>query len=148
VARIDRDYLNSHPIEELRVTNVDGLPVLLAQVASIERVDGQTIIARENNRRRITVRCDIIGRDQGGFVAEAQRRFDAEIKPKIPEGEAYRVSWLGMFENLARARKHFAVLIPFTIVVIFVLLLVTFRSPKAALLVLLAVPFACVGGVL
>ncbi len=108
--------------------------------------DGQTIIARENGRRRITVRCDIVGRDQGGFVAEAQRRFD-ERRSRCRDG--YRVSWLGMFENLARARRHFAIVIPITIALIYVLLLVvTFGSQRAALLLLLSVPFAFIGGVL
>src|SRR5262249_49177872 len=79
-----------------------GTPVPLSQVATTRIVDGQTLIARENGRRRITVRCDIVGRDQGGFVAEAQERFDEEIKPLVPQG--YRVGWLGMFENLDRAR--------------------------------------------
>ena len=83
----------------------------------------------------MTVRCDIVGRDQGGFVADAQDRFDEKIKPLLPEG--YHVSWLGMFENLARARTHFLVLIPITILLIYVLLWVTFSSQRAALLVLL-----------
>src|SRR5262249_53897339 len=83
-------------------------------------------------------------RDQGGFVAEAQDLFEQQIQ--VPEG--YRVSWLGMFENLERARKHFLILIPITIAVIYLLLWVTFNSQRAALLVLLAVPFACIGGVL
>jgi hypothetical protein len=116
----------------------------LAEVAKIEMVDGQTIVARENGVRRMTVRCDISGRDQGGFVAAAQRLFAEKIT--VPTG--YRVEWLGMFENLARARKHFLVLIPITIGLIFVLLWVTFGSPRAAVVVLLAVPFACIGGVL
>ena len=93
----------------------------------------------------MTVRCDISGRDQGGFVAEAQRALRPRRSP-CPTG--YRVEWLGMFENLARARKHFMVLIPITIGLIFVLLWVTFGSPRAAIVVLLAVPFACIGGVL
>ena len=92
----------------------------------------------------MTVRCDIAGRDQGGFVADAQQRFAEAIK--LPT--ATSVEWLGMFENLARARHHFLVLIPLTIGLIYVLFWVTFGSPRAALLVLLAVPFACIGGVL
>src|SRR5262249_1540672 len=114
------------------------------QVAKIEVVDGQTLIARENGRRRITVRCDIVGRDQGGFVSEAMERFAEQIQ--MPEG--YHEEWLGMFANLDRARKRFAILIPITIGLIYILLWVTFHSQKAALLVLLVVPFACIGGVL
>ena len=145
VSKFDRAYLSSpQAVGRLPVHTADGVPVPLSQVARIEVVDGQTLIARENSRRRMTVRCDIVGRDQGGFVAEAQDRFQEEIK--VPEG--YRVSWLGMFENLERARKHFLILIPITLAVIYGLLWVTFNSQRAALLVLLAVPFACIGGVL
>jgi cobalt-zinc-cadmium resistance protein CzcA len=130
----------------LPVHTADGVPVPLAQVAKIDVVDGQTIIARENGRRRITVRCDIVGRDQGGFVKEAQQKFDASIRPLLPAG--YRVGWLGMFENLERARNHFMLVIPITVALIFALLIVTFGSFRAALLLLLSIPFAFIGGVL
>jgi len=89
------------------------------------------------------VRADIVGRDQGGFVAEAQARLAAI---EIPRG--YRVSWLGMFENLARARTHFALVIPLTVALIYALLVMTFRSQAAALVLLLSVPFAFTGGAL
>jgi cobalt-zinc-cadmium resistance protein CzcA len=145
VAKFDRGFLSSpEAVGRLPVHTSDGTPVPLAQVARIEVVDGQTLIARENGQRRMTVRCDIVGRDQGGFVAEAQERFDGAVT--VPPG--YRVSWLGMFENLERARTHFLILIPVTIAVIYGLLWVTFGSQRAALLVLLAVPFACIGGML
>src|SRR5207249_11536636 len=100
----------------------EGVPVPLGQVAKIEVVDGQTLIAREGARRRITVRCDIVGRDQGGFVAEAQQRFAQEIEKDVPPG--YRAAWIGMFENLARARKHFMVVGPITIGLLFLMLVV------------------------
>lgn len=145
--KLDRAVINSpQAIGRIPVHTADGLPVPLAQVAKIEVADGQTTIARESGRRRLTVRCDIIGRDEGGFVAEAQRRFDAEIRRAMPSG--YRVAWLGMFENLARARDHFRLLIPATVAVIFLLLWATFQSLKAALLVVAGIPFACIGGVL
>src|SRR5208337_1761100 len=150
VAKLDRNVVTSaQAIGRLPVHTADGTPVPLAEVAKIEMVDGQTIVARENGVRRMTVRCDIRGRDQGGFVAAAQERFDEKVKAKeivVPNG--YRVEWLGMFENLARAREHFMILIPITIGLIFVLLWVTFGSPRAAIVVLLAVPFACIGGVI
>lgn len=147
VARLDRHLLTSPAaVGRLPVHTVDGQPVPLGQVTKIEVVDGQTIIARENGRRRMTVRCDIVGRDQGGFVKEAQALFDKEIAPQIPEG--YRVAWLGMFENLQRAQRHFAMVIPITVALIFILLLITFGSFKAATMLLLSVPFAFVGGIL
>lgn len=144
VAKIDRRIVTSpESIGRLPVHNVDGQPVPLAQVAKIAVVDGQTLIARENNRRRVTVRCDIVGRDQGGFVREAQAHFNQRIKPEVPAG--YRVGWLGMFENLQRATRHFLYLIPITAVLIFGMLLVTFGNIRCATLVLLGIPFACVG---
>lgn len=131
-------------IAELPVYAGNGVPVPLRQVATVELREGQTIIAREGGRQRLTVRCDIVGRDQGGFVAEAQRRF-AE---SIPLPRDVRVSWLGMFENLERARDHFAMLIPLSLGVVLVVLLIAFGSLRAALVLLLPVPFAVASGAL
>ena len=145
--KVDRYTANSPlAVGRLPVHTPEGQPVPLNQVAHIELVDGQTIIARENSRRRITVRCDIVGRDQGGFVREAQQRFEEQIQPQMPSG--YRVAWLGMFENLARARTHFLYLIPITAVLIFSLLVITFRSILSALLVIVGIPFACIGALI
>jgi cobalt-zinc-cadmium resistance protein CzcA len=145
VVKFAREYLRSpEAVGRLPVFNADGVPIPLAQLADIHLQDGQTIIAREGGRRRLTVRCDIVGRDQGGFVSEAQELFDKEIT--VPRG--YHVSWLGMFENLARARRHFGVLVPLTVALIYVLLVITFRSQRAALVVILSVPFAFMGGAL
>jgi cobalt-zinc-cadmium resistance protein CzcA len=145
VVKFGREYLRSpEAVGRLPVFNADGVPIPLAQLADIRLQDGQTIIAREGGRRRITVRCDIVGRDQGGFVAEAQGLFAQEIQ--VPR--EYHVSWLGMFENLARARQHFGMLIPVTIALIYVLLVITFRSQRAAGVVILSVPFAFMGGAL
>src|SRR5262249_23298373 len=91
-----------------------------------------------------TVRCDIVGRDQGGFVQEALDRFAREVT--LPAG--YRVEWLGMFENLARAAKHFLILIPTTIAIIFLVLIVAFGSFRAAFVLLLPTPFAFASGAL
>jgi len=125
----------------LPVFNDSGEAIPLAQIADIKVVDGQTLIARSNNKRRITVRCDIRKRAQGDFVAEAKKQFKQEFK--LPPG--YSVEWLGMFENLERARKHFGVLIPLTVAAVFLLLFVTFGSLRRAGLVLLTVPFAVIG---
>jgi cobalt-zinc-cadmium resistance protein CzcA len=144
VARFAKEVLRSPAaIGRLPVYNSNGIPIPLAQVAHIDIIDGQTLIARADGRRRLTVRTDIVGRDQGGFVADAQHLFKQDIV--VPSG--YRVAWLGMFENLQRAAQHFKVLVPSSIGVIFVLLLVTFGSLRASLSLLLAIPFAFVGGV-
>lgn len=145
VAKFGQAYTTSpEAIARLPIHTPDGVPVPLGQVAKISITDGQTLIAREGGRRRLTVRTDIVNRDQGGFVEDAQRAFAKEIK--APQG--YRVRWLGMFENLQRARTHFAIVIPITIVLIYILLYMTFVSHRAAILVICSVPFALVGGIL
>ncbi len=122
----------------------DGGRVPLAQLADIRVADGATIIARRENERQITVRTNIRGRDQGGFVAEAQARFTKAIP--LPPG--YRVIWGGQFENFDRARHRLALIIPVTIGIIFALLFITFGSALDAGLVLLNVPFSLAGGLI
>lgn len=143
VARVDRQLLTSaESVRRLPVYTKDGVPIPLSQVANFTLEDGQTMIARDSNRRRITVRSDIVGRDQGGFVAEAKQLFAKEIT--VPEGVTVR--WIGMFENLERASRHFLLVIPITIALIYGLLVLTFGTQREALLVLLSVPFAFIGG--
>jgi cobalt-zinc-cadmium resistance protein CzcA len=130
-------------IGDILVATKSGERVPLSQLANIQFVNGASIISRRENRRMMSVRTNIRGRDQGGFVADAQRRFDAQVK--LPEG--YSVDWGGQFENLARARRRLALILPLTIVVIFGLLFFTFGSMAEAGLVLLNVPFSLVGGI-
>ena len=122
----------------------DGGHVPLRDVASIQVRDSASIIARRENERQITVRTNILNRDQGGFVAEAQKRFAEQVK--LPPG--YRVTWGGQFENLDRARRRLFVILPVTIGIIFALLFFAFSSTSNALLVLINVPFSAVGGIL
>jgi heavy metal efflux system protein len=131
-------------IGTILVNTRDGGRVPLSQLAAIQTVSGASIIARRENRRQISVRTNIRGRDQGGFVADAQAQFAQRVT--LPEG--YRVEWGGQFENLARARRRLAVILPVTILVIFGLLFFTFGSTTYAGLVLLNVPFSLVGGIL
>ena len=125
------------------VSTRSGQRIPLSQLANIQVVNGASIIARRENRRMISVRCNIRGRDQGGFVADAQRQFDAHVT--LPPG--YSVDWGGQFENLARARRRLAFILPLTIAVIFGLLFFAFGSVGDAGLVLLNVPFSLVGGI-
>jgi cobalt-zinc-cadmium resistance protein CzcA len=138
-ARIDPTAIGA-----ILITTHDGGRIPLSQLAAIKVVSGATIIARRENRRQISVRTNIRGRDQGGFVEDAQQRFARAVK--LPGG--YRVEWGGQFENLARARRRLAFILPITIVVIFALLFFTFGSTTYAGLVLLNVPFSLVGGIL
>ncbi len=130
-------------IGDILIPTRDGGRVPLCQLADIRTAPGATIIARRENRRQISVRTNIRGRDQGGFVAEAQRRFESRVA--LPAG--YRVEWGGQFENLARARRRLAFILPLTIAAIFGLLFFTFGSATWAGVVLLNVPFSLVGGI-
>jgi cobalt-zinc-cadmium resistance protein CzcA len=130
-------------IAAVLVTTRDGGRIPLAQLADIRVVNGASIIARRENRRQISVRTNIRGRDQGGFVGDAQERFARAVR--LPEG--YRVEWGGQFENLSRARHRLAFILPVTILVIFSLLFFTFGSVTWAALVMLNVPFSLVGGI-
>lgn len=131
-------------IGDVLVPTREGGRVPLSQLAEIKVVNGASIIARRENQRQITVRTNIRGRDQGGFVADAQKRFAQAIH--LPNG--YEVTWGGQFENLQRAKKRLTVILPITIAIIFILLFFMFGSPKYAGLVMLNVPFSLVGGIL
>ena len=128
---------------QILVRTSDGAQVPLSQLADIRVVNGASIILRRENQRAIAVRMNIVNRDQGGFVAEAQERFAQEVH--LPSG--YQVYWGGQFENLDRARRRLYVIIPATIAIIFGLLFIAFGSATNASLVLLNVPFSVVGGV-
>jgi cobalt-zinc-cadmium resistance protein CzcA len=130
-------------IGNILVPTRDGGRIPLSQLASVEIVRGASIIARRENQRQITVRTNIRGRDQGSFVREAQRRFQAAVS--LPQG--YRVHWGGQFENLARAKRRLTLIIPVTIAIIFTLLFFAFGSAVDAGIVLLNVPFSLVGGI-
>ena len=141
--KFSSEYMNSmQSIQRLPVFNADGIPIPLSQVAKVKVVDGQTMIARADSVRRLTVRSDIQGRDQGGFVSEAQGVFAKQLK--LPEG--YRLNWIGMFENLDRAGKHFSILVPITILIIYLLIVAIFKSQRYALILLSTIPFAFTGG--
>jgi cobalt-zinc-cadmium resistance protein CzcA len=147
VAKLDRRTITSpEAIGKLPVHTEDGTPIPLMQVAKIEITDGQTVITRGEGRRRLTVRCDVVGRDEGRFVAEAQTRFEAEIRKTIPAG--YNVEWLGMFQNLERAYRHFLFILPITIGIVFFVLVVSFGSLRAGFILLLPIPFAFAAGAL
>ena len=138
-ARTDPNVIGS-----MLVPTRAGARVPLSQLAKIEVVDGQSVIARRENRRQIAVRTNIRGRDQGSFAEEAQEKFAAQVK--LPEG--YRVEWGGQFDNLTRAKRRLSMVMPLTVGIIFVWLFFAFGNTKDAGIVLLNVPFSLVGGIL
>jgi Cu(I)/Ag(I) efflux system membrane protein CusA/SilA len=130
-------------IAQLPITSPTGATVPLGQLATINTVEGPTMISSENGLLRGTVLLNVRGRDVGGFVEEARRRIIREAP--MPAG--YYAQWSGQYENQQRARQRLLVVVPVVLVVIFGLLYVTYGSAVEAAHVLLAVPFALTGGV-
>ncbi|BCX88275.1 heavy metal efflux system protein [Methylomarinovum tepidoasis] len=131
-------------IAELLVPGPGGIRVPLSQVAEIRPVVGPRQITRENNQRFITIQANVVGRDIGSFVAEAQEAIDARIK--LPPG--YLVTWGGQFRLQQEANKRLAVVVPITLLGVALLLYSSFGSVKNTALILLNIPLALVGGVL
>ncbi len=116
----------------------------LAAIANVEVRQGPARIAREAGGRYVAVKANLLGRDQGSFVAEAM----AKVKERVHLPNGYSMTWGGQFENQQRATKRLAVIVPLSVLGIFVLLFWAFRSMPFALLVLGMVPFTWVGGIL
>lgn len=145
VARLtDRWRNDPKSIGEILLTGPSGERIPLSRVADIKQVTGPKMITREWGERRITVQCNVRGRDVGSFVAEAQRRINEEVS--LPPTE-FRMVWGGQFENMQRAAKRLQIVVPIALLLIFVLLFMNFRSVLDSVLVFASVPFACVGGV-
>ena len=130
-------------LASLPLTLPSGQHVALSQVARIHRVDGPVKIDRENGNRMSVVRANVSGRDMVGFVEAAQQKAGAELA--LPPG--YSLTWGGQFENQQRAAARLSVVVPIAIGLIFILLFTTFGSIPQALLVLVNIPFALIGGV-
>ncbi len=130
-------------LASLPLTLSSGQHVALSQVARIQRVDGPVKIDREDGNRMSVVRANVRGRDMVGFVEAARQKVAAELP--LPSG--YRLTWGGQFENQQRAAARLSVVVPVAIGLIFVLLFTTFGSVRQAVLVLLNIPFALIGGV-
>jgi len=131
------------PIRELLIPAPSGALIPLGQLAKVYVSEGPAQISREMGQRRIVVECNVTGRDIGSFVTEAQRKIDASVK--LPPG--YIMTWGGQFENQQRAMKRFAIVVPITIAAIFLLLFSSFNSVRQALLIIMNIPFAMVGGI-
>ena len=132
-------------VEKLRALPVlteRGAQIPLAAVAEIRVVDGPPMLKSENARLSGWVYVDIRGRDLQSAVTDMQRAVAKEVK--LPPG--YSISWSGQFEFLERARAKMKVVLPFTLLIIFVLLYLTFARFDEALLIMATLPFALVGG--
>lgn len=128
----------------LLVPTPDGERVPLGQVASIHMEEGPMQISRERGMRRVVVESNIRGRDLGGFVKEVQRRLEPAVR-SLPTG--YFVEYGGQFENQQRAMRQLSIVVPIVLLLILFLLFSALGTARNALLVVLNLPFALVGGV-
>jgi cobalt-zinc-cadmium resistance protein CzcA len=130
-------------LKDVLVDTADGQHIPLGQLATFKVASGSMNISRENGTRVTAVGVFIRGRDMGGAVTDMQERVSHLVKPP-----GYVVTWSGEFENQQRAMKRLSMIVPVSVFLIFVLLFDAFKSVRSALLILLNVPFALIGGIL
>ncbi|MES1223617.1 MAG: efflux RND transporter permease subunit, partial [Bacteroidota bacterium] len=143
--RYQREYRGTQDaIENLMVPTNDGAKVPLKEIATIQTLTGPAFIFRDNNMRHIAVKFSVRERDLGSTIAEAQSKVNAAVP--LPDG--YKMSWNGEFENQIRATNTLARVVPICLLVIFLILFITYGNIKDAILTIMNVPFALIGGIL
>ena len=142
--RLDDSFRNAvDDVGRLPITLADGVSSIpLSGVADIAVKQGASRVSREGVSRVVSVKCNLVNRDQGSFVKEAMAKVSEKVK--LPVG--YSMTWGGQFENQQRAMKRLEVIVPLSILLIFVILFWAFKSVRNALLVLLMIPFTLIGG--
>jgi heavy metal efflux system protein len=136
-----RDAVDDIATVQVPLPNGAGT-VALQDISHIEIRQGASRVAREGGMRNANIKANLRGRDQGSFVAEAQRKVRQQVN--LPRD--YTITWGGQFENQQRAVKRLQVIIPISVLIIFSLLFWAFRSIRKSVLVLLMVPFTLIGG--
>jgi Cu(I)/Ag(I) efflux system membrane protein CusA/SilA len=142
--RYPRDYRsNAEAIAtEVLIPTPAGGTVPLGQIAKVSQAQGPSSIRTENAQLALYIFVDLRGRDLGSYVADAQKAVASQVQ--FPPG--YYVTWSGQFEYLERAEARLKIVVPVTILIIFLLLYLNFRRVTETLIVMLSVPFALVGG--
>jgi len=130
-------------LENILLLSPSGERVSLAQLCTIKEQDGGSEIYREGNQRYVAIKYSVRGRDLGSAVEEAMRQVSAQVQ--LARG--YRIDWEGEYESQKRAQARLLVIVPLTILVIFMIIYSMFRSPKWAALILATVAMASIGGV-
>jgi heavy metal efflux system protein len=131
-------------IEKVRILSPTGERVSLAQLTKVSETDGGSEIYREANSRYVAVKFSVRGRDLGGTVEEAMKKVNASVK--LPTG--YTIDWAGEYESQQRSERRLMIVLPITILVIFIILYTMFGSVKWSLLILTNVAMARLGGLL
>ena len=141
--RVSPEERGLERMKSVMLATSSGAYVPLSEVAAFKAAGGSMNIARENGGRVMAIGIFIRDRDMGSVVADMQARVRDKVK--LPEG--YRISWAGEFENQERAMARLALVVPISVLLIFVLLFNAFNSIKSAVLIILNVPFALIGGI-
>jgi len=131
-------------IGNLQVPTQNGSKVPVREIALITQKTGPCLIFRDENERFATLKFSIRDRDMGSTIAEAQAKVASKVKFK----RGYHIAWQGDFENQQRAEKKLQLVVPISLLLIFILLFTLFGNFKDSLLVFINVPFALVGGIL
>ncbi len=143
--RYDKDFRNTeNKIAQLRVPTQDNARIPISEIATIRKITGPAFIFRDNNLRHIAVKFSNRGRDLGSTIAEAQQKVNAALK--LPKG--YSMTWNGEFENQVRASNTLNRVVPLCLLAIFLILFITYGNVKDAVLTIMNVPFALIGGIL
>ncbi len=143
--RYDKEFRDDQEkIEELRVPAQDGTKIPLKEIASIHTLTGPAFIFRDNNLRHIAVKFSVRGRDLGSTISDAQ----AQVAKALKLNKGYSMTWNGEFENQQRASATLAHVVPLCLLAIFLILFITFGNVKDAVLTIMNVPFALMGGIL
>lgn len=132
-------------IKNLTLTSSTGAKIPLSQVADVKLSTGESTITREMNKRHLTVKLNLRGRDLSSFLQEAQSSIDKNVKY---DHNKYHIKWGGQFENQNRAYSRLAVIVPLALAIMFMLLYAAFGKFRQAALVLMIVPLALFGGML
>ncbi|MBE0391705.1 efflux RND transporter permease subunit [Flavobacterium sp. PL002] len=144
-ARYAQEYRSSlNGLKKLQIQTMDFGPIPLETVADIKISDGPPMINSENAMLRGSVLFNVRDRDLGSTVKEAQDKLNA-MMTKMPKG--YYVEWSGQWENQLRANKTLSLILPIVICIIFLILYFTYNSMKEAMITMITVPFALIGGV-
>ncbi|UPK69569.1 efflux RND transporter permease subunit [Chitinophaga filiformis] len=130
-------------VKNLQVPSATGELIPMSQLADISYVQGQTNIYRYNSKRMVTVRTNIRGRDQGGFVSEINQKINSHLH--VPKG--YSIIYGGQYENLQRAGKQLSMTIPLTIIMVFLVLFILFRNMPQTFVTVSCIFFAMAGGI-
>ena len=136
-----RDNLTS--LKRVLIPTPTGAQIPLAMVADLNLRRGPPVIKSENSRPNAWIYVDINTSDIGGFVAQAKKTLEQQVE--IPKG--YIVSWSGQFEYMERAAQRLRIVVPLTLLLIFLLLYFTFRNFTEPVIVMLTIPFGLIGGI-